>query len=88
MNKNTDRQMLRQMAEEIISPIFESVVDMYCDMVCIIYDNLNSVPEAERNKVIKMVIENHSQALLNGFKAGIPPDFEDKLKEAVNGGQL
>lgn len=84
MNK-TNRQIIKQMTSEIMGSVFDNIVDIYSDAMCAICDSLENVPEPEREAVIKSVIESQKQMLMDGFKAGIPPDFESKLKEAVNG---
>lgn len=79
---------VKQMAREILQPVYDELIETTCRIFSSIYDNLpESMPVEEKDNIVQSIIKQQSEALVSSVKAGVPADFENKLKEAFNGGK-
>lgn len=79
---------VKLIAREILQPVFDQLVDVSCGIFSSVYDNLpDNMPAEEKEKLVQGIIEQQRDALVTSIKAGVPPDFDKQLKEAMNGGK-
>lgn len=77
---------VKLMAREILQPVFDQIVNMSCGIFSSVYNNLpENMPVEEKEKLVQGIIEHQRDALVTSIKAGVPPDFDKQLKEAMNG---
>ena len=77
---------IKPFVRELLQPVFDQLVDTCCGMFESITDNLPSdMPDEEKDKIIKLVLDAQAQSMTASMKSIVPEDFANKLKEAVNG---
>lgn len=83
---NDDR--VKQMAREILQPFFNELVEASCRIFSAVYNNLpDSMPIEEKDTIVQGILKQQCDTLVSSVKTGVPTDFENKLKEAINGGK-
>lgn len=77
---------IKPMVKELMQPVFEQLVDTCCNLFGSISDNLPSdMPDEEKDKIIKQILDAQAQSITNSIKSVVPEDLADKLKEVANG---
>lgn len=84
-NNCMNNEKVRQMVREILQPVYDELVDASCKIFFSIENGLRDLPNDEKEKIVKDIMNRHQQALITSFKAGIPNDFDAKLKEYKDG---
>ena len=84
----TMNDKVKQMAREILQPFFDELIETSCRIFSSVYDNLPAeMPVEEKDAIVQGIIKQQRETLISSVKAGVPTDFENKLKEAFNGGK-
>lgn len=79
---------VKQMAREILQPFFDEIIETSCRIFSSVYNNLpENMPVEEKDAIVQGILKQQSEMLVSSIKAGVPADFENKLKEAFNGGK-
>lgn len=85
---NSMKTKLTNLTKELLQPFFDQLVDTTVSCYLTLVNNLpEDMPDDAKLDIVKGVIENQSKVMINGIKQAVPEDFEQKIKEAYNGGK-
>lgn len=77
---------LKAMIRETLEPMFNELVELNFKIYSSINKSLSGeMPEDQKLNLIKGILKNHSDVMVQSIKNSVPSDLDTKLKEAING---
>lgn len=77
---------IKRLIRETLEPMFDELVELNFKVFFNLTNNLPAdMPEEQKLDLIKGVLKSHGDALAANIKAGVPTDFDTKVKEAYDG---
>lgn len=81
MNEDESKQLARQ----ILQPMFDKLTEKYAEMLKAVVNNMDGIPPEEQKSIIEQIFKSHGESLKRAADNFVPSNFEDKLKEYLNG---
>lgn len=77
---------IKQLIRETLEPLFDELVELNFKVFSNLTKNLPAdMPEEQKVDLVKSVLKSHGDTLAASVKAGVPTDFDTKVKEAYDG---
>lgn len=80
-----NKQELRELIKKALEPTFNKVIETVLLFTTTLEKSMpESMPDTQKLEFVEAVLKQQSETIVHSLEAGVPEDFEQKVKEAVH----